>query len=841
MDRNAAFFERAQKVLPFGVGSNFRYWGDGEDIGVARAEGAHIWDMDGNRYIDYRLGFGPVILGHGHPVVADRVAEAIRSGTVFALTHELEVKVAERIVTMCPGVDQVRFANSGTEATMHALRIARSHTGREKIIKFEGTYHGMYDYMLFSTVLSPLSALGHRRSPIPAPTSSGIPKAIHELVITLPYNDPETLERTVKQTWGDVAAVIVEPILGNMAGKMPQPGWLAQIRSVCDAHGIVMIVDEVKTGFRIAPGGAHEYFGVHGDLVTYAKSIGNGYPIAAIGGSSEVMSSVGPGRTAHGGTYCGNVVGTAAADATLEIIAQGDALKTIEARGEALMAGIGEILSDAGLAHHVVGHPSMFGIIFSEEEPADFRAWLKTDHEMYTSIISALIDRGAMRRDARSRRGRALVPVRRVVGAGRGRHPAGICRGRPGGQNLTGFHRPVRLSYPEGGAMRVLSLGGAGAVCQHATRDLAEFSSFDEIVIGDYDVSAAQRLAAEIEDSREIGDPRLEVLRVDAEDYGSLVEIFRDFDVVLNGLPWKYDMAVTQACVEAGTSGLDVSTEEEQWDYDLKARKMGIVFIPGMGATPGITNAMARRGADLLDSVDDIRINFAAFRCPAPSPGLLTTFLWEFHPETDERLYYKDGEFHRTAPFAGTKWVTFPGPIGEQEVCYIPHPEVRTMPGSLEAKAVSVRGCFPPHAMRLAKAMLESGLYSEAPIVVKGAETTAYEMMYEILLALPESKETPLWAYGLLVEVHGQQNGRGAKVTLWNRHPPQEAWGGSAAYYRNIAIPLSIGVQMIARGDVTSTGVVPPETAIDPGIFFAELARRGIEIHEKIEFGEEVP
>ena len=170
--------------------------------------------VDGNRYIDYRLGFGPVILGHGHPVVMDRVAEAIKSGTIFALSHELEVKVAEQIVKMCPGVDQVRFANSGTEATMHALRIARSHTGREKIIKFEGQYHGMYDYMLFSTASSPISVMGHRRSPVPVPTTSGIPRAIHDLVIALPFNDFETLERTVKQAWGDVAAIIVEPIIG---------------------------------------------------------------------------------------------------------------------------------------------------------------------------------------------------------------------------------------------------------------------------------------------------------------------------------------------------------------------------------------------------------------------------------------------------------------------------------------------------------------------------------------------------------------------------------------------------------------------------------------------------
>jgi lysine 6-dehydrogenase len=377
--------------------------------------------------------------------------------------------------------------------------------------------------------------------------------------------------------------------------------------------------------------------------------------------------------------------------------------------------------------------------------------------------------------------------------------------------------------------MRVLSLGGAGAVCQHATRDLAEFSDFDQIVIGDCNVAAAEKLAAEI------GDPRVQVLRVDAEDYDSLVKVFADFDVVLNGLPWKYDLDVTRACVEVGVSGLDVSTAESQWDYDAPAQEQGIVFIPGVGATPGITNAMARRGADQLDEVDEIQINFAAFRCPAPAPGLLVTLLWEFHPETEGRVYYEDGQFHRVGPFTGLKTVDFPGPIGEQEVCYIPHPETRTMPKSLGARAVSVHGCFPPHVMRLTKAMLESGLYSEESVTVKGVQTTPFEIISELLLELPGSKQTPLWAYGLVVEVCGKRDGREVKIKLWNRHPPQEEWGGPAAYYKNIAIPLSIGAQMIARGDVKVKGVVPPETAIDPHIFFTELRRRGIEIHERVE------
>ena len=390
-----AFFERARKVLPFGVSSNFRYWGEGYDIGVARAQGAYIWDFDGNRYIDYRLAFGPVILGHGHPAVVEAVSEAITGGTLFAFTHELELKVAEKIVAMCPGVDMVRFANSGTEATMHALRIARSHTGREKVIKFEGQYHGMHDYVLFSTASSPIEAMGHRRSPIPAPTSSGIPKAIHNLVIALPYNDLEMLDRTVRQSWGDVAAILVEPILGNLGGIMPEPGWLEAIRGLCDEYGIVMIMDEVKTGFRVAPGGAQEYFGVEADLVTYAKAMGNGFPIAAIGGKQEVMESVGPGRTAHGGTYCGNVVGTSAADATLRIIAEGGALAKIQARGQALMDGLSGILTDAGIANQVLGVPGMFGIVLAEEKPVDYRSWAEGDSALYEEIMMALVHNGA--------------------------------------------------------------------------------------------------------------------------------------------------------------------------------------------------------------------------------------------------------------------------------------------------------------------------------------------------------------------------------------------------------------------------------------------------------------
>jgi len=198
-------------------------------------------------------------------------------------------------------------------------------------------------------------------------------------------------------------------------------------------------------------------------------------------------------------------------------------------------------------------------------------------------------------------------------------------------------------------------------------------------------------------------------------------------------------------------------------------------------------------------------------------------------------VYYEDGEFIWVGPFAGLKTVDFGGQIGVQETYYIPHPETRTMPKSLGAKRVSVHGCFPPHAMRLAKAMLESGLYSDQPVEIKGIKSTPFDIMYDLLLAVPETKQTPVWAYGLVVDVIGRRDGRATKIRFWTEHPPQEEWGGQAAYYKNIAIPLSVGAQMIADGEVNVTGVVPPEIAYDPGRFFEELGRRGIVVHQSEE------
>jgi lysine 6-dehydrogenase len=378
--------------------------------------------------------------------------------------------------------------------------------------------------------------------------------------------------------------------------------------------------------------------------------------------------------------------------------------------------------------------------------------------------------------------------------------------------------------------MKTLVLGGAGAVCSETTRDLAQYSKFDEIVVAEYNLDAANELI------KDISDPRLKAVQFDANDYDSMLKLIPGHDVVISGLPYDYDLAVTKACVEAGVNGLDVATEEDQWSYDAVAKEKDMVYIPGVGATPGITNAMAKHAVNQMDEVDEIQINFAAFRCPAPAPGLLVTFLWEFDPKTETRFYVENGERHLVGPFEGLKTVDYKGEIGVQEVCYIPHPETRTMPKSLGVKNVSVHGCFPPQAMNLARTMLEWDLFDDEPFTYKGIETNSLDVMHELLLRSPRTKETPVWGYGLVVEVFGKKDGKDLKIKLWNEHPPMGEWGGKAAYYKNIAIPLSIGAQMIARGDISLRGVVPPELAIDPVMFFDELKIRGIEVIEETEW-----
>jgi len=386
--------KRAQNVMPLGVNSNFRYWGEGITPYVEKAKGGYLWDVDGKKYIDYRMAFGPIILGHSYPEVDSKVIEEIQRGVLFAMTGELEVAVAEMIVEMSPAIDMVRMACSGTEATMHAIRVARAYTGRDIILKFEGNYHGMHDHALWSTY-APAEAYGNRRSPIAIPASSGIPKSMRDFVITLPFNDFEGFERVMKSYGEQIAAVITEPCQGNCAAINPQDGFLQLIRAKTQEYGCVFILDEVKTGFRIANGGAQEVYNLMPDMVTYAKALGNGYPVAAFGGKREIMSIIGHG-VAQGGTYTNNKPGIAGAYATLSLLKSKPILKTIEKRGQRLMDGLKSIFEENNIPVVMTGYPAMFSFSLNIDSVTCQREWVKSDRDLYLKIAEQAILRGVM-------------------------------------------------------------------------------------------------------------------------------------------------------------------------------------------------------------------------------------------------------------------------------------------------------------------------------------------------------------------------------------------------------------------------------------------------------------
>jgi glutamate-1-semialdehyde 2,1-aminomutase len=393
-DRQAAMYRRALESLPGGTNSNFRAWGE-DTIYIDRGKGGTVWDIDGNEYIDLRLGYGPVILGHGDDRVDDYVNERMRKGVSFSITSEDEVRAVELVKELTGWVQKARMTVSGTEATMHAMRVARAYTGRTKIVKFEGQYHGVHDYALISVTPNDMSELGDQENPVGLAWGRGIPEAVGRTIIPARYNAMDVLRRIFEREGDDIAAVIIEPVLGNAQAIMPQPGFHEAIRALTKEFGTVLIFDEVKTGFRFARGGAAEHFGVTPDLATYAKAMGNGYPAAAFGGSEEVMSVL-PDHVSHGGTYAGNRVAAAAAVKTLTIIKETDALEKIHALGRRIQAGLGEILDRKGLAHTFTGHPSMFGIYFAEAAPTEYRDWATSDHDLYDAIALGMLVRGAM-------------------------------------------------------------------------------------------------------------------------------------------------------------------------------------------------------------------------------------------------------------------------------------------------------------------------------------------------------------------------------------------------------------------------------------------------------------
>ena len=398
--RSEAAYLAAQEVIAGGVNSGARGPGAGWVPGppvVARGEGSRIWDVDGNEYIDYLLALGPMIHGHRHPEVTERVSRAIHDiGTMFALPYEMEAEAAHKVVAAVPSVELVRFGNSGTEVVLHATRLARAYTGRDVVVRFEGQYHGWADQLEWSHHPD-LAAAGPRERPIALPGTPGIPQVIGQTLAVLPWNDRAAVERLVEERGREIAAILTEPIMGNTGVIPPQPGYLQFLREITQANGIVLIFDEVISGFRVALGGAQELYGVTPDLTTMAKALGGGFPVAAVGGKYEIMDQVSEGAVLHAGTYNANSVAVAAASASLDVLARPGVHERLFSLSERLTGGMAGIFERAGVPVQIQGVGPMFQFWFSTTPVVDYRdAARHLNSPAYAALARALQERGVM-------------------------------------------------------------------------------------------------------------------------------------------------------------------------------------------------------------------------------------------------------------------------------------------------------------------------------------------------------------------------------------------------------------------------------------------------------------
>lgn len=399
-ETSKALFQRALQVLVEGVNSPSRGPANyGEyPIFIERGEGAYIIDADGNRYVDWMMAYGALPLGHAHPRIAEAVGEAAATGALFAAAAEVEIEVAELIQQMVPWAERVRFANTGTEAAMAAIRLARGYSGKPKFIKFEGHYHGWFDDFLVNTHPHPLVSLGHPHDPIKIADSSGLNRRSLDDTIVVPWNDMAALERAIETYRGQIAAVITEGIMGNMGVIPPEPGYLQKMRALTQEQGILLILDETVTGFRIAPGGCGEHYGVEPDIVTFGKALGAGLPVAALAGREDIMNALTWGGVLHYGTQNASRIGMFAARANLkELMAdQGAAFKQIWKTSEALTQGICEIFSETGTSAIVQGVGPMFQILFTHQPKIhDYRSFCKyVDRPRFQKFALALMAEG---------------------------------------------------------------------------------------------------------------------------------------------------------------------------------------------------------------------------------------------------------------------------------------------------------------------------------------------------------------------------------------------------------------------------------------------------------------
>ncbi|MDD3649984.1 glutamate-1-semialdehyde 2,1-aminomutase [Immundisolibacter sp.] len=389
MSQSRQLFERAQAVIPGGVNSPVRAFGavGGQPPFIAEAAGAHVRDVDGRDYIDYVCSWGAVILGHAAPGVVQAVQQAAARGLSYGAPTAAEVELAETLCRLVPGLQRVRLVNSGTEATMSAIRLARAATGRDVLVKFAGCYHGHADSLLVNAGSGALT--------FGVPSSPGVPAELAALTLTAPYNDLDAVEALFKARGGDIAAVIVEPVAGNMGCVLPQPGFLQGLRRLCDAHGALLIFDEVMTGFRVALGGAQARFGVTADLVTLGKVIGGGLPVGAYGGRAELMTQMAPaGPVYQAGTLSGNPLATAAGLATLSQVQQPGFYERLEATAAALMAGLQSAADAAGVPFSTVHVGGMFGVFLRDEPPQNLAQAQQADVARFGRLFRALLEAG---------------------------------------------------------------------------------------------------------------------------------------------------------------------------------------------------------------------------------------------------------------------------------------------------------------------------------------------------------------------------------------------------------------------------------------------------------------
>ncbi len=390
MSRSHDLFAHAQQHIPGGVNSPVRAFKGvgGDPVFIDCAAGPYIFDPDGTRYIDYVGSWGPMILGHAHHEVIEAVASVIDKGLSFGAPTELESRMADKVCELVPSMDMVRMVSSGTEATMSAIRLARGHTGRDKIVKFEGCYHGHSDSLLVKAG-SGMLTLGE-------PSSPGVPASLAEHTITLNYNDAEQVKETFARIGDEIACIIVEPVAGNMNCIPPVPGFLQTLREVCDQSGTVLIFDEVMTGFRVALGGAQGHYGIKPDLTTLGKVIGGGMPVGAFGGKREIMEKIAPlGPVYQAGTLSGNPVAMTAGLQTLELISVPGFFDTLSAKVETLVSGIMEKAKAAGIPmaeNHIGG---MFGLFFTDaDKVTDFAGATACNQEHFKQFFHAMLDRG---------------------------------------------------------------------------------------------------------------------------------------------------------------------------------------------------------------------------------------------------------------------------------------------------------------------------------------------------------------------------------------------------------------------------------------------------------------